>query len=142
MGARAGLAHAHSRSGRATRATVTTLHQTRLETSLGQALNDLGAAFSSGKPTADGSFLTDGSTARATEQVSTRRSRITSFSPPAGLRALRRQCRCQTLPMRAIAVDWSGRRSGASEFIWRADVEDGHLLRLEMVAAARRSSRI
>lgn len=33
--------------------------------------------------------------------------------------------------MRAIAVDWSGRLSGASEFIWRADVEDGRLLRLE-----------
>lgn len=33
--------------------------------------------------------------------------------------------------MRAIAVDWSGRLTGADEFIWLAEVVEGHLVSLE-----------
>jgi hypothetical protein len=33
--------------------------------------------------------------------------------------------------VRAIAIDWSGRRAGADEFIWLAEVDDGQLVSLE-----------
>jgi predicted nuclease with RNAse H fold len=33
--------------------------------------------------------------------------------------------------VRVIAVDWSGRLKGAEEFIWLAEVADGHLVSLE-----------
>jgi hypothetical protein len=83
-------------------------------------LRAIGSAKALGPWSADVPVATHLGEERGTLQLSTR-----SFATQRGLAS------SDFRSMRAIAVDWSGRNGGATEFIWLAEVDNGQLVSLE-----------